>query len=98
MPTDEIIIRLFCMVDDQLGVVNKRSDAHLYSSEIVTLGNDSCYAQVPIIPCCILMPLLPETLWAGRPHLVTPKPSPRPQLGHLWIRRFHSILAQLGVP
>src|SRR5215216_2408903 len=38
MPTDEIIIRLFCMVDDQLGVVNKRSDAHLYVSEIVTIG------------------------------------------------------------
>jgi hypothetical protein len=38
MPTDEIIIRLFCMVDDQLGCVNKRSDAHLYASEIVTIG------------------------------------------------------------
>ena len=38
MPTDEIIIRLFCMVDDQLGPVNKRSDAHLYPSEIVTIG------------------------------------------------------------
>ena len=38
MPTDEIIIRLFCMVDDHLGHVNKRSDAHLYPSEIVTLG------------------------------------------------------------
>ncbi|MFL5654948.1 MAG: hypothetical protein ACJ8CB_12345 [Ktedonobacteraceae bacterium] len=38
MPTDEIIIRLFCMVDDQLGRVNKRSDAHLYPSEIVTIG------------------------------------------------------------
>ena len=38
MPTDEIIIRLFCMVDDQLGSVNKRSDAHLYTSEIVTIG------------------------------------------------------------
>jgi hypothetical protein len=38
MPTDEIIIRLFCMVDDQLGHVNKRSDAHLYPSEIVTIG------------------------------------------------------------
>src|SRR5882672_6112757 len=30
MPTDELIIRLFCMVDDHLGAVNKRSDAHLY--------------------------------------------------------------------
>src|SRR5437879_4647183 len=38
MPTDELIIRLFCMVDDQLGNVNKRSDAHLYPSEIVTIG------------------------------------------------------------
>jgi hypothetical protein len=38
MSTDEIIIRLFCMVDDQLGTVNKRSDAHLYTSEIVTIG------------------------------------------------------------
>ena len=38
MPTDEIIIRLFCMVDDQLGRVNKRSDVHLYPSEIVTIG------------------------------------------------------------
>jgi hypothetical protein len=38
MPTDEIIIRLFCMVDDQFATVNKRSDARLYSSEIVTIG------------------------------------------------------------
>jgi hypothetical protein len=38
MSTDEIIIRLFCMVDDQLATVNKRSDAHLYVSEIVTIG------------------------------------------------------------
>ena len=38
MPTDELIVRLFCMVDDRLGAVNKRSDAHLYPSEIVTIG------------------------------------------------------------
>jgi hypothetical protein len=38
MPTDESIIRLFCMVDDQLGCVNKREDAHLYASESVTIG------------------------------------------------------------
>jgi hypothetical protein len=38
MPTDEIIIRLFCMVDDHVGRVNKRSDAHLYASEIVAIG------------------------------------------------------------
>src|SRR5438128_7423780 len=38
MPTDEIIIRLFYMVDTQIADVNKRSDAHLYPSEIVTIG------------------------------------------------------------
>jgi hypothetical protein len=38
MPTDELIIRLFYMVDDQLGAVNKRSDAHRYPREIVTIG------------------------------------------------------------
>jgi hypothetical protein len=38
MPTDEIIIRLFCMAYDQFASVNKRSDVHLYLSEIVTIG------------------------------------------------------------
>src|SRR5258705_933585 len=38
MPTDEIIIRLFCMVDEPFGLVNKRSDAQLDASEIVTIG------------------------------------------------------------
>jgi hypothetical protein len=38
MPTDELIIRLFYMVDNQIADVNKRSDAHLYPSEIVTIG------------------------------------------------------------
>ena len=38
MRTEEIIIRLFCMVDDKLAHVNKRSNAHLYPSEIVTIG------------------------------------------------------------
>jgi hypothetical protein len=43
MPTDELIIRLFCIVDDRLESVNrgqltKRADAHLYPSEIVTIG------------------------------------------------------------
>ena len=38
MPTDEIIIRLFCMVDDQLHDVNNRPDAHLHPSEVVTIG------------------------------------------------------------
>jgi hypothetical protein len=38
MPTDEIITRLFCRVDDQLSPVNKRLDAYLYPSEIVTIG------------------------------------------------------------
>lgn len=38
MQTDEIIIRIFCIVDEQLADVKKRSDAHLYPSEIVTIG------------------------------------------------------------
>jgi hypothetical protein len=38
MAKDEIIIRLFCTVDDHFGPVNKRSDAHLYLSEIITIG------------------------------------------------------------
>jgi hypothetical protein len=38
MPTDDIIIHLFCMVDDALGNVNNRPDAHLHPSEVVTIG------------------------------------------------------------
>ena len=38
MPTDDIIIGLFCIVDDELRPVKKRSDAHLHASEIVTIG------------------------------------------------------------
>lgn len=38
MATEEIIIRLFCMVDDKLGVVKKRGDAKLHDSEIVTIA------------------------------------------------------------
>lgn len=38
MSTEEIILRLFCMVDDVIGPVKKRSDAHLHDSEIVTIG------------------------------------------------------------
>jgi len=38
MATEEIIIRLFCIVDDRMGHVKKRSDAKLYPSEIVTIG------------------------------------------------------------
>ena len=38
MSTEEIIIRLFCSVDDLIGPVKKRSDAHLHDSEIVTIG------------------------------------------------------------
>lgn len=38
MPTDEIIISLFCIVADTLSDDKKRPDAHLYPSEIVTIG------------------------------------------------------------
>lgn len=38
MSTEDIIIRLFCMVDDRIGPVKKRSDTKLYDSEIVTIA------------------------------------------------------------
>ena len=38
MPTDEMIIRLFCIVADTLSDDNKRADAHVYPSEIGTIG------------------------------------------------------------
>ena len=38
MRSEEIIIRLFCMVDDKLAHVNKRRNASLYPSEIVTIS------------------------------------------------------------
>ncbi len=38
MPTDEIIIRLYVMVDERIGDVKVEPGAHLYPSEIVTIG------------------------------------------------------------
>lgn len=38
MPTDEIIIRLFCIVDDRMRDVKKHPLALLYPSEVVTIG------------------------------------------------------------
>lgn len=38
MPTDEIIIRLYVMVDERIGDVKAEAGAHLYPSEIVTIG------------------------------------------------------------
>lgn len=38
MPTDEIIIRLLCIVDDRLGHVKKHPLARLHPSEVVTIG------------------------------------------------------------
>lgn len=43
MRTEEIIIRLFCMVDDKLAHVNKRSNAHLYRSR-------NCHDWHPVSP------------------------------------------------
>ena len=37
MPTDEFIIRLFCMIDEEIGFVKKYDDELLYASEVVTL-------------------------------------------------------------
>jgi hypothetical protein len=38
MTTEDFIIALFCLVDDRLGDLPKRSDARLYPSELVTIG------------------------------------------------------------
>lgn len=38
MPTDEIIIRVFCIVDDRLSDVKKHPLARLHPSEVVTIG------------------------------------------------------------
>lgn len=38
MSTEEIIIRLFCIVDDRMPNVKKRGDAFLHPSEIMTIG------------------------------------------------------------
>ncbi|MFN8447729.1 MAG: hypothetical protein U0521_03810 [Anaerolineae bacterium] len=38
MTTEDFIISLFCLVDDRMGKLPKRSDASLYPSEVVTIG------------------------------------------------------------
>lgn len=38
MTTEDFIISLFCLVDDTMGKLPKRSDAKLYPSELVTIG------------------------------------------------------------
>lgn len=38
MTTEDFIISLFCLVDDRMGQLPRRSDAKLYPSELVTIG------------------------------------------------------------
>lgn len=38
MTTEDIIIQIFCLVDDQMKDVPKHSQAKLYPSEVVTIG------------------------------------------------------------
>jgi hypothetical protein len=38
MTTEDIIIHIFCSVDDRMPDVKKRANAKLYPSEIVTIG------------------------------------------------------------
>ncbi len=46
MRTEEIITRLFCIVDDKLGPVKKRKNANLHTSEIITIGMLLCLKGV----------------------------------------------------
>src|SRR5437762_10110512 len=38
MTTQDIIIQIFCLVDDRMGTMPKHSQARLYPSEVVTIG------------------------------------------------------------
>lgn len=38
MTTEDIIIQIFCCVDDQMGEITKHPQAKLYPSEVVTIG------------------------------------------------------------
>ena len=38
MTTEDFIIHLFCLVDDRMGPLPKHSQAHLWPSELVTIG------------------------------------------------------------
>jgi hypothetical protein len=38
MTTEDIIIQIFCLVDDGMGEVPKHPQAKLYPSELVTIG------------------------------------------------------------
>ena len=38
MTTEDIIIHIFCTVDDEMGPVAKVAQADLYPSEVVTIG------------------------------------------------------------
>ena len=38
MSTEDMLLRIFWIVDEQMADVKKRSDAKLYPSEIVTIG------------------------------------------------------------
>ena len=38
MTTQDIIIQIFCLVDDRMGPMSKHSQAKLYPSEVVTIG------------------------------------------------------------
>jgi hypothetical protein len=38
MTTEDIIIQIFCLVDDSMKEVKRVPQTHLYPSEIVTIG------------------------------------------------------------
>ena len=38
MTTDDIILHIFCLVDDSLPEIPRHSQANLYPSELVTIG------------------------------------------------------------
>ncbi len=50
MSTEDMIIQVFCLVDDQMKEVPKHSQAKLYPSELVTIGLGSRHFSLPKSP------------------------------------------------
>ena len=61
MTTLDLIISLFCLVDDRIGHLPKHPRAKLYPSELVTIG---------LLPLCPQRLLLPRLLPLVEPGLL----------------------------
>jgi len=92
MTTVECITALFYEVDEQMGAIPKHPEAHLWPSEVVTLGllhalkgvgNRACTCSLRIIPCPRKPGKMPpyHTIVRGIRHDSTPVFLPDGRLG-----------------